>query len=154
MLSVPQAASWACCACAGCERLVVVPAPPDPSRAALGSRPHRSSGRTARRLAVRLEHLSVLYRHSAHAVHLNPRLAPSRKGRPVSSVQLESILTCPKCGAATSETMPTNACQWFHECAACHEVLQPLPGDCCCFCSRSDDRRVGKGLVGTGRLRG
>src|SRR3546814_3429179 len=93
----------------------MVSSPPDPSRAALGSRPHRISGRTARRLAVRLEHLSVLYRHSAHAVHLNPRLAPSRKGRPVSSVQLESILTCPKCGAATSETMPTNACQWFHE---------------------------------------
>src|SRR3546814_13103352 len=63
------------------------------------------------------------------------RTAPSRKGRPVSSVQLESILTCPKCGAATSETMPTNACHWFHECAACHEVLQPLPGDCCVFCS-------------------
>jgi hypothetical protein len=54
---------------------------------------------------------------------------------PATRVKLESVLTCPKCGVATSETMPTNACQWFHECAACHEVLRPLPGDCCVFCS-------------------
>jgi hypothetical protein len=31
--------------------------------------------------------------------------------------------------------MPTDACQWFHECRACHAILQPLPGDCCVFCS-------------------
>ena len=22
-----------------------------------------------------------------------------------------------------------------HECASCHEVLRPKPGDCCVFCS-------------------
>ncbi|WP_434088445.1 GDCCVxC domain-containing (seleno)protein, partial [Acinetobacter baumannii] len=31
--------------------------------------------------------------------------------------------------------MPTNACQWFYECGACHAVLKPLPGDCCVYCS-------------------
>jgi hypothetical protein len=26
---------------------------------------------------------------------------------------LESTLTCPLCGHVTTETMPTDACQWF-----------------------------------------
>ncbi|HUH89152.1 MAG TPA: GDCCVxC domain-containing (seleno)protein [Lysobacter sp.] len=50
-------------------------------------------------------------------------------------IELESVVTCPECGAATRETMPTNACQWFYECDACHAVLAPLPGDCCVYCS-------------------
>ncbi|MDI5923009.1 GDCCVxC domain-containing (seleno)protein [Halomonas sp. LR5S13] len=47
----------------------------------------------------------------------------------------ESILTCPECGHMTTETMPTDACQYFHECEACHRLLKPRPGDCCVFCS-------------------
>ncbi|WP_322853565.1 GDCCVxC domain-containing (seleno)protein [Roseibium algicola] len=31
--------------------------------------------------------------------------------------------------------MPTDSCQWFYECKACHEVLKPKAGDCCVFCS-------------------
>lgn len=31
--------------------------------------------------------------------------------------------------------MPTDACQWFHECKGCGTVLRPKPGDCCVFCS-------------------
>ncbi|MGH8062114.1 MAG: GDCCVxC domain-containing (seleno)protein [Pseudoxanthomonas sp.] len=50
-------------------------------------------------------------------------------------MELESTITCPECGATKQETMPTNACQWFYECAACHAVLKPLPGDCCVYCS-------------------
>ncbi|MFC3717522.1 GDCCVxC domain-containing (seleno)protein [Luteimonas soli] len=53
----------------------------------------------------------------------------------MSSIELESVITCPECGTATRETMPTNACQWFYECSACHAVLKPLPGDCCVYCS-------------------
>jgi len=48
---------------------------------------------------------------------------------------LESVLTCPKCGCKKEELMPTNACQWFYECKGCHEMLKPLKGDCCVFCS-------------------
>jgi len=48
---------------------------------------------------------------------------------------LESTLTCPQCGHARTEQMPTDACQWFYECTACHAVLKPLPGDCCVYCS-------------------
>ncbi|TMH04738.1 MAG: hypothetical protein E6H67_10220 [Betaproteobacteria bacterium] len=51
------------------------------------------------------------------------------------SVILESILTCPVCGFASVEVMPTNACIFFHECANCHSLLRPLSGDCCVFCS-------------------
>jgi hypothetical protein len=48
---------------------------------------------------------------------------------------LESVLTCPECRVAKAERMPTDACQYFYECTACHAVLRPLPGDCCVFCS-------------------
>ncbi|HEY9097353.1 MAG TPA: GDCCVxC domain-containing (seleno)protein [Thiobacillus sp.] len=47
----------------------------------------------------------------------------------------DSTITCPLCGYAKIETMPTDACQWYYECEGCHEVLMPLPGDCCVYCS-------------------
>ena len=48
---------------------------------------------------------------------------------------LRSTLTCPACGHVETETMPTDACQWFFDCKGCGTVLRPLPGDCCVFCS-------------------
>ncbi|MGH8401673.1 MAG: GDCCVxC domain-containing (seleno)protein [Gammaproteobacteria bacterium] len=48
---------------------------------------------------------------------------------------LDSILTCPRCGHRRKERMPTDACQFFYECAACRVILKPEPGDCCVFCS-------------------
>jgi hypothetical protein len=48
---------------------------------------------------------------------------------------LESMITCPHCATAKLETMPTDACQFFYECAGCGERLRPKPGDCCVFCS-------------------
>ena len=53
----------------------------------------------------------------------------------MSRIELESVITCPECGATAQETMPTNACQWFYECEQCHAVLKPKQGDCCVFCS-------------------
>ena len=52
--------------------------------------------------------------------------------------QLVSTLTCPRCGGASVETMPTDACQFFYDCRLCGEVLRPLKGDCCVFCSYGD----------------
>lgn len=48
---------------------------------------------------------------------------------------LTSTLTCPSCGNQATETMPQDACQWFHECPGCRTLLRPRPGDCCVFCS-------------------
>ena len=53
----------------------------------------------------------------------------------MKNVVLGSTLTCPECRHAKTETMPTDACQWFYKCDNCEEVLRPLPGDCCVFCS-------------------
>jgi hypothetical protein len=53
----------------------------------------------------------------------------------MSSVQLETTITCPECGHARRETMPTDACQFYYECGNCHTLLRPLPGHCCVFCS-------------------
>ncbi len=53
----------------------------------------------------------------------------------MSAVELQSTITCPKCGHAKAETMPTDACQWFYVCEHCNAVLRPTAGDCCVFCS-------------------
>ena len=53
----------------------------------------------------------------------------------MSEVVLESTLSCPECGHAKKEIMPTDSCQWFYECDGCKTVLRPLAGDCCVFCS-------------------
>ena len=55
--------------------------------------------------------------------------------QPVSAVIPQSTLTCPSCGHRKTETMPTDACQFFYECEQCHAVLRPKPGDCCVYCS-------------------
>ena len=50
-------------------------------------------------------------------------------------VVLQSTLTCPNCGFQKTENMPTDACQFFYECENCKQVLKPLKGDCCVYCS-------------------
>lgn len=52
-----------------------------------------------------------------------------------TAIETTSRITCPLCGHSTVETMPTDACLFFHECAGCGELLKPKPGDCCVFCS-------------------
>lgn len=49
-----------------------------------------------------------------------------------------STIICPKCGNSKKEVMPTDACQYFYECDYCHEVLKPIEGDCCVYCSYGD----------------
>ena len=52
-----------------------------------------------------------------------------------SEAVLQSVLTCPHCGYASLETMPSDACQFFYECRQCKAVLRPKEGDCCVYCS-------------------
>lgn len=52
--------------------------------------------------------------------------------------KLLSTITCPVCGTAKVETVPTDACQFFYDCTGCGTVLRPKPGDCCVFCSYGD----------------
>lgn len=54
------------------------------------------------------------------------------------AIQSVSTLTCPRCGKDSTETMPTDACQYFYDCRHCGTVVKPLPGDCCVFCSYGD----------------
>ncbi len=49
--------------------------------------------------------------------------------------ETSSTLTCPDCGHLATETMPSDACQFFYDCQGCGAVLRPLQGDCCVFCS-------------------
>ena len=51
------------------------------------------------------------------------------------NINLQSIITCPKCDHKKEETMPTDACQYFYDCENCGEVLKPKKGDCCVYCS-------------------
>ena len=52
-----------------------------------------------------------------------------------NSIELNSTITCPDCGFKKEEIMPTDSCQFFHECNNCKKVLKPNEGDCCVFCS-------------------
>jgi hypothetical protein len=58
-----------------------------------------------------------------------------QKKQDTVEVQLQSTITCSKCGHQKEETMPTNACQFFYDCENCKEVLKPNKGDCCVYCS-------------------
>ena len=51
------------------------------------------------------------------------------------SIELRSTITCPHCGHAKEETMPTDACMYFYVCEECDSRFQPTTGDCCVFCS-------------------
>ena len=55
-----------------------------------------------------------------------------------SAAQLESTLTCPACGYASRERMPTDACLFFWNCPSCRARVRPKEGDCCVFCSYGD----------------
>jgi hypothetical protein len=72
----------------------------------------------------------IVYGLNIYSMNQEPQTEPS-----ASSNELSSTLTCPRCGHAKKETMPTDACQWFYECEGCREVLRPKPGDCCVYCS-------------------
>ena len=50
-------------------------------------------------------------------------------------VSAASTITCPMCGTAKAETMPTDACLFFYECTGCGALVRPKPGDCCVLCS-------------------
>ncbi|HEY7560953.1 MAG TPA: GDCCVxC domain-containing (seleno)protein [Gaiellaceae bacterium] len=47
-------------------------------------------------------------------------------------------ITCPNGGFSKVETMPTDACRHLYRCDGCGASLRPLAGDCCVFCSYSD----------------
>lgn len=51
------------------------------------------------------------------------------------NIELKSTLTCPKCGHQETETMPTDACQFFYDCKGCGALLRPKEGDCCVYCT-------------------
>ena len=61
----------------------------------------------------------------------------------------EATITCPECGQASLETMPTDACLFFYTCPGCETRLRPLPGDCCVFCSYSEQMCPPKQAVAT-----
>lgn len=53
----------------------------------------------------------------------------------MTSVEIQSTLTCPHCDHRASETMPADACQFFYDCKGCGARLKPKHGDCCVFYS-------------------
>ena len=57
---------------------------------------------------------------------------------PMPETILQSTITCPNCASSKTETMPTDACQFFYNCAHCGVRLKPKAGDCCVFCSYGD----------------
>ena len=50
-------------------------------------------------------------------------------------IGLQSTITCPLCEHQETETMPTDACQFFYDCKGCGVLLRTKRGDCCVFCT-------------------
>ncbi|MDQ4421241.1 hypothetical protein OOT33_12480 [Sphingobium sp. DEHP117] len=81
----------------------------------------------------------VCARRAGRASSLSPAYWSARhcSGRVIAMSdvvpELHSTLTCPHCGHQATETMPTNACQFFYDCRGCGAVLKPKQGDCCVF---------------------
>src|SRR5215472_444332 len=59
----------------------------------------------------------------------------------VAAHRIMSVITCPHCGHAAIERMPSNVCRIFYDCRGCGVRLKPKPGDCCVFCSYEYRRR-------------
>ncbi|MCE7987898.1 MAG: hypothetical protein DYG89_42585 [Caldilinea sp. CFX5] len=51
-----------------------------------------------------------------------------------------TIIRCPVCGFAREELMPTDVCVIRYRCHGCGTILHPKVGDCCVFCSYSNDQ--------------
>lgn len=62
------------------------------------------------------------------------RFWQKRQTKP-QDIILQSTITCPNCGTQKTETMPTDACQFFYKCTNCQAMLKPKAGDCCVYCS-------------------
>jgi hypothetical protein len=56
----------------------------------------------------------------------------------VTEVRVEATITCPLCGFQKAESVPTDACHFFYQCEGCDQILRPLEGHCCVFCSYAD----------------
>jgi len=54
------------------------------------------------------------------------------------AIQRTAIIRCPTCQFARAEVMPIDACQVRYTCMGCGALLRPKNGDCCVFCSYSD----------------
>jgi hypothetical protein len=61
-------------------------------------------------------------------------------GNNMRDIEIKSLITCPYCGEKTEELMPVDYCQVRYECPHCHDVLRPLKGDCCIFCSFGSEK--------------
>ena len=67
---------------------------------------------------------------------------------------LQSVVTCPHCATAKSETMPTDACQFFYECCRCGVRLRPAFSFWWLACSVVSRRRAAHNWVTLGRFDG
>jgi transcription elongation factor Elf1 len=47
-------------------------------------------------------------------------------------MQIEATITCPECQHEATETMPTDACQFFYACKGCGTRLKPLAAIAAC----------------------
>ena len=51
----------------------------------------------------------------------------------MTTVELESTITCPGCGHSRTMTMEEDSCQIRYRCPGCGVELRPNSGDCCVF---------------------
>lgn len=75
---------------------------------------------------------ATIINHYRNRLHGNCDTCTVYNGK---KIELESTITCPECGHKKTDIMPTDACQYFYDCEKCGQILKPLEGDCCVYCS-------------------
>lgn len=55
--------------------------------------------------------------------------------KPAERVRYFSVVTCPTCGHCSRESMPASASVRLFLCKHCCELIKPVPGNCCVYCS-------------------
>ncbi len=81
-----------------------------------------------------------------------------QEGDSAMTVEMVSVVHCPRCGYESAETMPTEYCQIHYTCHQCGADLRPKHGDCCIYCSygsvRCPSQQEAAGEVGGLRTAG
>lgn len=58
----------------------------------------------------------------------------------MTTLNLQSTITCPECGFQKEETMSIDSCQFYYDCVNCKAIIKPKTGDCCVFCSYGSEK--------------
>jgi hypothetical protein len=83
----------------------------------------------------RADSVSALYLSTQEGLMQEGSCCSKEEDGSCCETEIQSEITCPKCGHKAMETMPTDVCLLKYTCKKCRADLFPKTGDCCVFCT-------------------